>query len=80
LKDGRDFVIVAHNNSRNNKYVQSIRLNSRSLDQVWFRHAEIANGGTLELEMGDAPNTTLGSDPSHFPPATAAAIPNRYIQ
>jgi len=80
LKDGRDFVIVAHNNSRNNKYVQSIRLNGRSLDQVWLRHAEIANGGTLEIEMGDAPNTTLGSDPSHFPPATAAAIPDRYMQ
>ena len=80
LKDGRDFVIVAHNNSRNNKYVQSIRLNGRSLDQVWLRHAEIANGGTLEIEMGDAPNTTLGSDPSHFPPATVAAIPDRYMQ
>ena len=80
LKNGKNFVIVAHNNSRSNKYVQSIRLNGRPLEQVWFKHAEIANGGTLELMMGDAPNTSLGSVPSQFPPASAVTLPEQYIQ
>jgi len=79
LKDGKDFVIVAHNNSRDNKYVQSIRLNGRQLDQVWFRHAEIANGGTLELTMGDAPNTSIGSTSAALPPASASVKPEQYV-
>jgi predicted alpha-1,2-mannosidase len=79
FKNGKDFVIVARNNSRTNKYVQSIRLNGRSLDQVWFRHAEIAGGGTLEVVMGDVPNTSIGSTAAEFPPASASVMPERYI-
>jgi predicted alpha-1,2-mannosidase len=78
LKNGKDFVIVAHNNSRTNKYVQSVRINGQPLDHVWFKHGEIANGGTLELVMGDAPNTSLGAMSSQFPPASAAALPEQY--
>jgi putative alpha-1,2-mannosidase len=40
------------------------------LNQVWFRHADLVNGGTLKLQMGDTPNTALGSDPATFPPST----------
>jgi putative alpha-1,2-mannosidase len=50
--------------------VQSIRLNGKLLNQVWFRHADIANGGTLELTMGDTPNISLGSAVASFPPAS----------
>ncbi len=80
LKNGKDFVILAHNNSRTNKYVQNIKLNGRQLDQVWFRHAEIANGGTLELVMGDVPNTSIGSTTAEFPPASASVKPEQYVQ
>jgi predicted alpha-1,2-mannosidase len=80
LKTGKDIVILAHNNSRDNKYVQSIRLNGQLLDRVWFRHADIANGGTLELTMGDTPNTALGSDAPNFPPASLAVKPEDYVQ
>jgi predicted alpha-1,2-mannosidase len=75
LKNGKDFVIVARNNSHENKYVQSVRLNGQALNQVWFRHADIANGGNLELTMGDTPNTALGSAPTSFPPASIAVKP-----
>ena len=78
LKSGKDFVILARNTSRENKYVQSIRLNGRQLSQVWFRHADIANGGTLELEMVSTPNKTLGTTPSSFPPSTIAVNPADY--
>ena len=75
LKNGKDFVIHADHNSHENKYVQSIRLNGQTLNQVWFRHASIADGGELELTMGDAPNTALGSAPSTFPPASITIHP-----
>jgi predicted alpha-1,2-mannosidase len=75
LKNGKELVIVAHNNSHDNKYVQGIRLNGQALNQLWFRHAAIANGGILELIMGDTPNTALGSAPSSFPPASMSVKP-----
>ncbi len=78
LKNGKDFVIVADHNSHENKYVQSIRLNGQPLNQVWFRHSDIAGGGTLELIMGDVPNTTLGSTASAFPPDSLTVHPEDY--
>jgi predicted alpha-1,2-mannosidase len=80
LRNGRDFVIVAHNTSHESKYVQSIRLNGRPFEQAWFRHLDIANGGTLELTMGDTPNTSLGSLPSSFPPASISVHPEDFIK
>jgi predicted alpha-1,2-mannosidase len=78
LKNGHDLSIVAHNNSHENKYVQSVRLNNQSIDHVWFRHADIVNGGKLELVMGNTPNKSLGSAPNTFPPASLAVHPEDY--
>jgi predicted alpha-1,2-mannosidase len=78
LKNGKDFVIVADHNSHSNKYVESIRLNGAPLNRVWFRHSDIAGGGTLELVMGNVPNTTLGATPSTFPPASLTVHPEDY--
>jgi predicted alpha-1,2-mannosidase len=78
LKNGKDFVILAAHNSRDNKYVQSIRLNGAPLNQVWFRHSDIVGGGTLELVMGDVPNTTLGATAPTFPPASLTVHPEDY--
>ena len=80
LKNGKDFIILISNNSRDNKYVQSIRLNGKPLSQVWFRHADVANGGTLELTMGDTPNKQLGSQKENFPPDSITANPADYMQ
>jgi predicted alpha-1,2-mannosidase len=75
LSNGKELKIVAKNNARENQYVQSIRLNGRPLDRVWFRHADIANGGQLELVMGDTPNTALGTKPADFPPCSLTVDP-----
>ena len=78
LKNGKTFVIIANQTSHENKYVESIRLNGKVLDQVWFRHADIVNGGRLELTMGDTPNTSLGSTAASFPPASIEVHPEDY--
>jgi predicted alpha-1,2-mannosidase len=80
LKNGKDFVIVAHHASRDNKYDESIRLNGKSLNQVWFRHADIADGGTLDLVMGDTANTSLGTAADSFPPASISVHPEDFSQ
>lgn len=53
--NGKTFTIIAHNNSNENIYIQSIKLNGKKLDRFWITHAEIINGGSLELEMGSLP-------------------------
>lgn len=52
LKDGKKFTVIAHNNSRENKYIQSMTLNGKTLDKPFFSHQDIVDGGTLELTMG----------------------------
>ena len=75
LENGKTFTLIAKNNSADNKYIQSIKLNGKELSQVWFRHADIVNGGTLELEMGNTPNRSLGTAPESFPPSSASIHP-----
>jgi putative alpha-1,2-mannosidase len=76
LHNGKKFELICRNNSRDSKYIQSIRLNGKILNRVWFRHADIVNGGTLELKMGNTPNETLGADPAKFPPSAISYQPN----
>jgi putative alpha-1,2-mannosidase len=52
LKDGKKFTVIAKNNSRENKYIQSMVLNGKPLDEPFFTHRDIVDGGTLELTMG----------------------------
>ena len=66
LKNGKDFVILAHNNSRTNKYVQNIKLNGRQLDQVWFRHAEIADEARWNLLWATCRIPPLVRQPQNF--------------
>ena len=49
------FRIIAKNNSPDNKYAQSMKLDGRELDRPFIKHADIMNGGVLELEMGPDP-------------------------
>lgn len=50
--NGNTFTIIAHNNSKENIYIKSIKLNGQKLGRYWITHSEIVNGGVLELEMG----------------------------
>jgi putative alpha-1,2-mannosidase len=78
LENGKEFVIDAPASSRDNKYVQSVRWNGKALDRLWIEHKDVANGGTLELTMGDAPNTSLGSQENSLPPASMTVDPSRF--
>ncbi len=75
LGGSRTFTIVANHVSRRNKYIQSARLNGRPLDRPWIQQSDIAQGGTLVLEMADTPNMRWGSAPEDAPPAMPEAEP-----
>lgn len=48
---GGDFQIIVKNNSPENKYVKEAKLNGKVLDSLFFPHADLVKGGTLEIEM-----------------------------
>lgn len=77
LPGGHSFTILAENNSRENKYIQSVKLNGEARSKVWFSHTKLAAGGTLELEMGAEPNTILGSATEDLPPSALALNPGK---
>ena len=45
----KDFVIRTKNNSKENKYVQSILLNEKQLEQTYFTHREMPAGGVMQI-------------------------------
>jgi len=55
LKNGKQFTLIAKNNSRTNKYIQSATMNGKTLKTPWFSHEDLMNGGVLVLEMGNKP-------------------------
>ena len=59
---GKEFVILAKNSSKSNKYIQSATLNGKSLNKFWFDHSELIKGGELVLEMGPVPNKKWAAD------------------
>ena len=71
LGNGKIFEIKANNASKENKYIQSARLNGKELNQPWFNHSDIANGGVLELEMGPKANKAWGTA---TPPPSAGVL------
>jgi predicted alpha-1,2-mannosidase len=57
---GKEFRIVTHDNSAENMYIQRARLDGERLDNAWFHHDQLTDGGTLELWMGPQPNKDWG--------------------
>ena len=53
---GKTFTVVAKNNSDKNIYVQSARLNGKTLTNSYVDFNDIRHGGTLELVMGPKPS------------------------
>ena len=74
LDNGKTFTIIAKNNSRNNKYIQSARLNGKPYNKTYFSHKDILTGGTLELIMGNRPQKEWGTDNNAIPPSEGTKI------
>lgn len=51
LSNGKDFIIQAKNNSVENKYIRSMKLNGEKLAEPRFSHFDLMKGGELIFEM-----------------------------
>ena len=59
--------IIAHNNSAENIYIQSVRWNGQPYDKSYIDFKDLQQGGTLEFEMGAYPFDTFGVAPESRP-------------
>ncbi len=69
LGNGKTFTVIANNNSKENKYIQSLTLNGKPVSKTWIDHSEIVEGGNLVFEMGPEPNKQWGNNPEDAPPS-----------
>jgi predicted alpha-1,2-mannosidase len=61
LENGKQFIIKANGNSERNVYIQKALLNGAAYGKNYIRHSDIINGGVLEFNMGDQPETSRGT-------------------
>lgn len=73
MGNGKNFEIVARNNSAKNIYIQSATMNGKPWNKTWFSHDDIANGARLVLVMGPEPNKQWGVAPDSAPPSMSKA-------
>jgi predicted alpha-1,2-mannosidase len=73
LASGKTLRILARNmdSEHINRFIQSATLNGAPLENSWFRHKQIANGGTLVFTMGSAPSKWGTANP---PPSMSDAV------
>ena len=67
LENGNEFVIDATNNSKENVYVNDVKLNGESYNKNFLKHATIQNGGEVVFDMASKPNKTRGTETESFP-------------
>ena len=68
---GKRFRIVTHGNGPDREYIRRARLDGERLDNAWFHHDQLADGGTLELWMSKKPNKQWGV--KELPPSESAS-------
>ena len=68
FENGNNLVIDAQNNSKENLYIESLRVNGQESTRNYLKHADLLQGGTIEFKMGSHPNLNRGinDDDAHY--------------
>jgi predicted alpha-1,2-mannosidase len=73
LENGKQFVISAKDQSRRNRYVQSLKLNGANHPYTFLKHSDVIKGGTLDFRLADEPNLEFGTASEHRPSTAVAS-------
>jgi hypothetical protein len=68
LENGKSFTVEVNNNSPENKYIKSIKLNGETYQYSYINHQDIISGGSLVFEMTNIPTNWATKD--EFIPST----------
>ena len=67
LENGKTFTIIANNLSRENRYIESVKLNGKPLNRSYIYFDEVHNGGKLEFEMTNSRKSTWATEVENCP-------------
>ena len=61
LENGNTVVINAPENSKSNRYIESMEVDGKKYTKNWLSHSELMKGATIDVEMSDTPNKNRGT-------------------
>lgn len=67
LQNGKTFTISSKNNSKNNFYIQSAKLNDKNYKNTFINFEDIQKGGSFKFNLGNTPNKQWGYNYSNAP-------------
>ena len=67
LENGKEIVIKAPENSDENRYIESMKVDGKTYNKNWLSHEELMKGATIDYEMSDTPNKSRGTKKSAYP-------------
>ncbi len=73
---GKVLHIESVNNSSENKYIQSMKLNGEDFDKTWITHGDLVDNGHLVFKMGDFPNKNRAIGENAAPMSMTTSSPD----
>jgi putative alpha-1,2-mannosidase len=67
FENGKSLTIDAPDNSPENMYIESLKVNGVDYSRNYLTHGDLLNGGTLRFDMGSQPNMKRGTQPEDYP-------------
>ena len=67
LENGKTVEILADNNSRANRYINSMSVNGKPYDVNFLTHDQLTGGAKITYEMSPTPNLHRGTSPASAP-------------
>ncbi|EKD31255.1 MAG: hypothetical protein ACD_77C00356G0001, partial [uncultured bacterium] len=75
LESGKKFTVNSSGNSKENVYVNSVRLNGNLYSKSYISHKEILDGSTFDFAMSPSPNLKFATDYSDRPHSRISDFP-----
>jgi predicted alpha-1,2-mannosidase len=67
LENGNQFTIQSLNNSKDNFYIQSAKLNGKEYNNSYINYDDIQKGGKLKFELSNTPSKIWANQPENVP-------------
>ena len=67
LENGKQIVLNAPDNTNENRYIRSLKMNGKEYNHNWLKHEELMDGAVLDFDMSHTPNTGRGINDEDFP-------------
>lgn len=67
LENGKQIVLNAPDNTNENRYIRSLKVNGKEYNHNWLKHEELMDGAVLDFDMSHTPNTERGINDEDFP-------------